>query len=149
MRENRTYSLSGGWWPARKCATSDPTAEVASTPRGAESSNAGTRLRDSMTGLAVNSASPYGMTRATARWRGGTDLPRSRRLYQSRHLARNGPWRLTALNRVKKPPYTASTYGGVGGRGREAPPTRSNRALDQRQARGFAARPALTGLYST
>jgi hypothetical protein len=25
MRENRTYSLSGGRWPARKCATSDPT----------------------------------------------------------------------------------------------------------------------------
>ena len=26
MRENRTYSLSGGRWPARKRATSDPTA---------------------------------------------------------------------------------------------------------------------------
>ena len=25
MRENRTYSLSGGRWPARKRATSDPT----------------------------------------------------------------------------------------------------------------------------
>src|SRR5271157_5429623 len=25
MRENCTYSLSGGRWPARKCATSDPT----------------------------------------------------------------------------------------------------------------------------
>src|ERR1700732_3932643 len=25
---------------------------------------------------------------------------------------------------LKKPPYTTSTYGGVGGRGREAPPTR-------------------------
>ena len=25
---------------------------------------------------------------------------------------------------MKKPPYTTSTYGGVGGRGREAPPTR-------------------------
>jgi hypothetical protein len=25
MRENRTYSLGGGRWPARKCATSDPT----------------------------------------------------------------------------------------------------------------------------
>jgi hypothetical protein len=26
MRENCTYSLSGGRWPARKRATSDPTA---------------------------------------------------------------------------------------------------------------------------
>src|ERR1700693_1833383 len=40
-------------------------AEVASTPRRAESSNAGSRLRDSMTGLAVNGASPDGMTSAT------------------------------------------------------------------------------------
>jgi hypothetical protein len=28
MRENRTYSLSGGRWPARKRATSDPTGHV-------------------------------------------------------------------------------------------------------------------------
>ena len=28
------------------------------------------------------------------------------------------------LYQSKKPPYTTSTYGGVGGRGREAPPTR-------------------------
>src|ERR1700683_264207 len=47
-------------------------AEVASTPRRAESSNAGSRLRNSMAGLAANSVSPYGMTRSTARWRGGT-----------------------------------------------------------------------------
>jgi len=99
-------------------------AEIALTPRRAESSNAGSRLRDSTTRLAANSVLPYGMTCATARWRGGTDLPRARRLYQLRHLARNEPWRLTALHRLKKPPYTASTYGGVGGRGREAPPTR-------------------------
>ena len=43
---------------------------------------------------------------------------------RSRHLARNGPWRLTTLLHLKKPPYTTSTYGGVGGRGRETPPTR-------------------------
>ena len=114
-------------------------AEVTSTLRRAESSNAGSRLRDSMTGLAANSAGPYGMARSTARWRGGTDLPRSRRLYQSRHLARNGPWRLTALNRLKKPPYTASTYGGVGGRGREAPPTRSNSLCFTAEGAGLAA----------
>ena len=29
------------------------------------------------------------------------------------------------ITRLKKPPYTTSMYGGVGGRGREAPPTRS------------------------
>ena len=60
-------------------------------------------------------------------WRqGGTDLPHSRRLSQltastqQRALAQQ----LCASTTLKKPPYTASTYGGVGGRGREAPPTR-------------------------
>ena len=57
-------------------------AEIALIPRRAESSNAGSRLRDSRTGLAANSVIPHGMRCATARWPGGTDLPRSRRLYQ-------------------------------------------------------------------
>jgi hypothetical protein len=64
---------------------------------------------------------------ATVRRQGGTDLPHSRRLSQltastqQRALAQH----LCASTILKKPPYTASTYGGVGGRGREAPPTRS------------------------
>ena len=36
MRENRTYSLSGGRWPARKRATSDPTAKKRGNARGAK-----------------------------------------------------------------------------------------------------------------
>src|SRR5215831_7043344 len=36
MREIRTYSLSGGRWPARKRATSDPTAVKRSNVRGAK-----------------------------------------------------------------------------------------------------------------
>ena len=65
---------------------------------------------------------------STVRRQGGTDLPHSRRLSQltastqQRALAQH----LCASIILKKPPYTASTYGGVGGRGREAPPTRSN-----------------------
>ena len=34
MRENRTYSLSGGRWPARKRATSDPTPMKGSNKEG-------------------------------------------------------------------------------------------------------------------
>jgi hypothetical protein len=36
MREIRTYSLSGGRWPARKRATSDPTVMKRSNVRGAK-----------------------------------------------------------------------------------------------------------------
>ena len=39
MRENCTYSLSGGRWPARKCATSDPTPEE--LPNNAKGEQAG------------------------------------------------------------------------------------------------------------
>src|SRR2546422_6240067 len=65
---------------------------------------------------------------SAVRWRGGTNLPHSRRLWQltaspqQRALAQE----LCASIILKKPPYTTSTYGGVGGRGREAPPTRSS-----------------------
>src|SRR3989442_345035 len=64
---------------------------------------------------------------STVRRRGGTYLPHSRRLWQltaspqQRALAQE----LCASIILKTPPYTASTYGCVGGRGREAPPTRS------------------------
>ncbi len=36
MRENCTYSLSGGRWPARKRATSDPTATKPGNAGGAK-----------------------------------------------------------------------------------------------------------------
>jgi hypothetical protein len=65
-------------------------------------------------------------------WRqGGTDLPHSRRLSrltastQQRALAQH----FCASTILKKPPYTISTYGGVGGRGREAPPTRFEKGM--------------------
>src|SRR5580658_8218520 len=45
MRENCTYSLSGGRWPARKCATSDPTPEKAPN-KGKTSGGAGGKAVD-------------------------------------------------------------------------------------------------------
>ena len=76
--------------------------------RRAESSNAGSRLRVSMT--------DYGRKQRYSVRNGACHGAVARRnrpaafveaLLSSRHLTRNESWRLAALHRLKKPPYTS------------------------------------------
>jgi hypothetical protein len=131
LRRSRSWSMHDGL-PREKSqgmgAEKSAEAIVVAAPKGplrrAESSIAGSRLKEPMTDSAGNSATALG-------WRGPRRSGEAEPTCcvgggscRSRHPTATGPWRHLPLNQSEKPPYTTSTYGGVGGRGREAPPTR-------------------------
>ena len=68
MRENRTYSLSGGRWPARKRATSDPTAKKRSNGGGAKGRRTKERSqrRNWRAGERADAGVPPGLDRETS-----------------------------------------------------------------------------------
>jgi len=100
MRENRTYSLSGGRWPARKRATSDPTARkrVMTAERRAEelkngaNEGTGTVQRDPRRGEPQQREPPCACRRQKRCNRGGPkamDLNTEPRTFRKRAMYEN------------------------------------------------------------